>query len=94
MIETKPTITTHPSSQKVIISNNFHRLSISCEAMEAESYNWEKQDGSISFGATGVNTKTLTIVNLTPNDAGNYRCVVDHGSDLGFTNFAKITVEG
>ena len=94
MIETKPKITTHPSSEVVTISSATDHLSLTCEAIEATSYYWERQDGSIPSGATGVNTKTLTIVNLTPEDAGNYRCVVNNDSDEGFSYYAEITVIG
>ena len=94
MIETKPKITTHPSSQVVTISSTTDHLSLTCEAIGAMSYYWERQDGSIPAGATGVKSETLTIVNLTPDDAGNYRCVVSNDSDVGFSNYAEITVIG
>ena len=94
MIETKPKITTHPSSEVITISSATDHLSLTCEAIEATSYYWERQDGSIPSGATRVNTKTLTIVNLTPEDAGNYRCVVSNDSDVGFSYYAEITVIG
>jgi len=94
MTETKPKITTHPSRRVVAMSSAFQQLSLTCEAIGATSYYWEKQDGSISSGATGVNTDTLTIVNLTPEDAGNYRCAVSNDSEADYSNYAKITVIG
>ena len=78
----------------VTISSATDHLSLICKAIEATSYCWERQDGSIPSCATGVNTTTLTIVNLTPEDAGNYRCVVSNDSDEGFSNYAEITVIG
>jgi len=62
--------------------------------MGAISCYWEKKDGRIPSGATGVNSEILTIVNLTPEDAGNYRCVVIDDSDMYFSNPAEITVIG
>jgi len=94
MIETKPKITTHPTDQVVAISSVTTNLILTCEAIEATSYYWERQDSSIPSGATGVNSETLTIVNITPEDTGNYRCVVGHGSDKDFSNYAEITVIG
>jgi len=67
-------------------------LSLTCEATGATSYYWERQDSGIPSGATGVNTNILTIVNLTPEDAGNYRCVVGNGSDVDYSNPAKISI--
>ena len=94
MTETKPRITTHPSSRAVSMSSAFDQLSLTCEAIGATYYYWERQDVSIPSGATGVNTNTLTIVNLTPEDAGNYRCVVSNDSEVDYSNYAKITVIG
>jgi len=94
MIETKPKITTHPSSQVVTASSDTDHLSLTCEAIGATSYYWERQDGSIPSGATGVNTDTLTIVNLTPEDAGSYRCVVSSDSEVDYSNYAEIYVIG
>ena len=94
MIEIKPKIAIHPSSQVIPILSALDNLSLTCEAKGATAYYWERQDGSIPSGATGVNSETLTIANLTPEDAGNYRCVVSNDSDEGFSNYAEITVIG
>ena len=80
MLGNKPKITSHPHNQTVKIASDTDSLSLSSEAVGATSYSWERQNSSISSGATGVNTKTLTIVNLTPEDAGNYRCIVSNDS--------------
>ena len=76
------------------MSNAPTNLSLTCKAVEATSYYWERQDSSIPSGATGVDSETLTIVNLTAKDAGKYRCAVSHGSDVDFSNYAEITVKG
>jgi len=94
LIETKPKITTHPSSRVVAISGITTNLSLTCEAIGATSYYWERMDGSIPSGATGVNTDILTIVNLTPQDSGNYRCVVSNDGNVSISHYAKITVTG
>ena len=69
-------------------------VSLTCEADGATSYNWERQSGSIPSGASGVNTTTLTIINLTPEDAGNYRCVATNASGSSPSNYATLTVDG
>ena len=58
------------------------------------TYYWERQNGGIPSGSQGVDSKTLTLVNLTPQDSGNYRCVVSDGINKSFSNYAKITVNG
>ena len=69
-------------------------VSLTCEADGATSYNWERQNGSIPSGATGVNTNTLTIINLTPEDAGNYRCVATNEGGNTSSNYASLIVVG
>ncbi|XP_065903803.1 basement membrane-specific heparan sulfate proteoglycan core protein-like [Dysidea avara] len=91
-IRSFPNITTHPSSHVTRLSTNNHNLSLTCEADGATSYNWERQRGSIPSGAIGVNTNTLTIINLRPKDAGNYRCVATNDFGPNYSNYAAISV--
>ena len=41
-----------------------------------------------------MDSNTLTLVNLTPEYAGQYQCVVSDGGDKSFSDYAKITVSG
>ena len=74
--------------------NNSTNVSLTCEAEGATSYNWERQSGSIPSGVTGVNTNTLTIINLTPEYAGNYRCVATNDSGSSSSDYGTLTVNG
>ena len=74
-----------------LLTNNYN-YSLTCEANGATSYNWERLNGSIPSGATGVNTSTLTMINLTPEDAGNYRCVATNASGSSQSNYATLTI--
>jgi len=94
IIVTPPLITKHPVSDTVTLLTNNFNYSLTCEADGATSYNWERQSGSIPSGATGVNTNTLTITNLTTQDAGNYRCVATNDSGSSESNYATLTING
>ena len=89
-----PYITTHPSSNVIRLSTNNHKLSLTCKADGATLYKWEKQYSVISSHATGVNTNTLTIINLQPEDAGNYRCVAINDCGNSYSKYALVAVNG
>jgi len=59
------------------------------------SYKWERQSGSIPSSAIGVNSNTLTIINLQPKDAGNYRCVaICTFNGDSYSEYASLTITG
>jgi len=89
---TIPFIHTHPCNQTVSITTE--SFSLNCKAMEGKSYYWEKHNGSIPSGATGMNTDTLTIIKITPEDSGNYRCVVSNDNGKVYSVWAVVTVSG
>ena len=68
--------------------------SLNCEADGAISYNWERHSGRIPSGAIGVNTNTLTIINLQEEDAGNYRCVATNASGSSYSEYAGLYLIG
>ena len=41
-----------------------------------------------------MNTNTLTIINLQPEDAGNYRCVATNDCGTNYSNYAAISLRG
>ena len=93
-IVTPPLIITHPVGDTIsLLTNNFN-YSFTCEADGATSYRWERQSGNIPSSATGVDTNTLTIINLTPEDAGRYRCIATNASGSSESNYATLTVNG
>jgi len=89
-----PTVTTHPSIRAIKLSTSNYNLSLNCKADGATSYNWERQSGSIPSGAIGVNTNTLTIINLQPEDAGSYRCVATNCNGRSNSQYARVNVIG
>ena len=94
LLENLPVITKNPTNTLLSLISNFTNVSFICEADGASSYYWERQDGSISASATGVNTNSLTINRLQLNDAGYYRCVATNGSGSTESKYAKLTLTG
>ena len=89
-----PVIVKHPMDEGFQLFTNFTNHTLTCEADGASSYYWEKQNDVIPSDSTGMNTNTLTLINLQPKDAGNYRCVATNASGSSESNYAHLTING
>ena len=94
LIGTLPVITQNPMIIIINLVNDTTNVLLTCEADGALSYNWERQNGVIPSDSTGVNTNTLTLIDLQPEDAGNYRCVATNASGSSESNYAIIDLNG
>ena len=89
-----PVITAHPMDTVIQLFTNFTNHTLTCEADGALSYRWERQNDVIPSDSTGVNTNTLALINLQPEDAGNYRCVAVNVRGTNKSSYATVTVSG
>jgi len=74
--------------------NNFN-LSMKCgDGSHRFNYTWQKKNGSISLMAQGVHLSHLTIFNLRPQDAGEYRCTISNSTGSISSHYTKLTITG
>ena len=58
------------------------------------NYQWIKRKDTFPSRAQGVNTSQLTIVNLKPEDSGDYQCVLNNNTGTISSNFSAVNVKG
>ena len=91
-----PSITIDPSN--IVVWNESLTITLTCLANEVSSYFWERENDNIPINSIGIHSNTLTLVNVLPSDAGNYRCVVNQLhcgiSRYRFSDYARITING
>ena len=91
-----PHIINPPLNQVINLEANNHNVSLHCETDKRLFITWEKENDNIIFDrANGINSSILTLINLQPEDAGNYRCVVkDSFYGNCSSDYATITING
>ena len=88
----KPVVLTSPSIQLAI--NNYN-LSMKCiPERDRFSYKWEKRNDNFSSRVQGIHSSQLNIYNVTPKDAGDYRCIMSNSTGDIVSNYKTITIEG
>jgi len=91
----RPQITTHPVNKLVEVNNDSTNVQFTCMAEGATSYFWQRRGRmDINSNAMGITTNALTLISLTPDDNGDYRCVAENEHGRNFTNYAKLSIKG
>ena len=79
----------------VNLTINNHSLTMKCvSSMNNFNYKWIKRNDVLPSRAQGVNTQQLTIVNLKPEDSGDYQCVMSNSTGTISSDFLTITIRG
>ena len=63
-------------------------------SMSNLNYKWIKRNDVLPSRSQGVNTSQLTIVNLKPEDSGDYQCVMSNSTGTISSNFSAIKIRG
>ena len=58
------------------------------------SYKWKRKNNTLPSRAQGVNTPQLTIVNLKPEDSGDYQCAMSNSTGTISSNFSTVSITG
>ena len=79
----------------VNLTVNDYKLTIKCLPNKANfNYKWIKKNDVFPSRAQGVNTSQLTIVNLKPDDSGDYQCVMSNSTGTISSNFSAVQITG
>jgi len=61
---------------------------------EGVNYTWEKRYSTLPSRAQGVNTSNMIIVNLKPEDSGEYRCIISNSTGRIFSDYELLSATG
>ena len=91
-----------PPSPPVVFSDpvvhltvNNYNLTMKCSPTKSNfNYKWIKKNDVLPLRAQGINTSQLTIVNLTPEDSGDYQCVMSNSTGTISSSFSTVNIIG
>ena len=58
------------------------------------NYKWIKKNNVLPSRAQGANSSQLTIINLKPEDSGDYQCVMSNRTGTISSSFLTVHVKG
>ena len=88
-----PKVMTDPVIRLTV--NNYN-LTMKCLSnMSNLNYKWIKKDDVLpSLRARNVHSSQLTIINLQPEDSGDYQCVMSNDTGTISSNFSTVSIKG
>ena len=78
-----------------LISNNYN-LTMNCLLNNDGNldYGWVRKNNVLPLRAKGASTSQLTIVNLKPEDSGDYQCVASNSTGTISSNISTVSITG
>ena len=77
----------------VNLTVNNYNLTMKCSPDNDNfNYKWIKKNGTLPLRVWGANTSQLTIVNIKPEDSGDYQCVISNSTGTISSNFSAVRV--
>jgi len=74
---------------------NNYTLSLECVPKKDDFYyKWEKRNKSLPSRAQGIHSSNLMIYNVTPEDAGDYRCLMSNNTGAIASDYKSVAVKG
>ena len=78
---------------RVNLKVNTYNLSMKCIPHGKDfQYFWEKKNNNLPPKAQGMYSSELTIVNLQPEDSGEYRCIMSNATGRIASSYSKLIV--
>ena len=92
----QPTLPVAMTLPEINLTVNNYNLTMKCLANSINDYNykWIKKNDVLPSRAQGVSSSHLIIVNLRPEDSGDYQCVVSNSTGTISSNFSTLNVRG
>ena len=79
----------------VNLTVNNYNLTMKCLPYKDNfKYKWIKKNDILPRRAQGVKTSQLTIVDLKPEDSGDYQCIMSNRTGAISSNFSTVNVIG
>ena len=72
-----------------------YNISMECLPSDTDlDYQWHRKNSSLPTSAVGGNTPSMTIYRLTPEDGGEYQCLLSNASGTIASEFVELKING
>jgi len=90
-----PSLPVVETVSEVNLTVNNYNLTMKCLPVKSNlNYTWIIKNDIVLSRVHGVNSSHLTIINLKPEDSGDYQCLVSNSTGKISSNFAIVNITG